>query len=187
MSRYADSARMRRHLAGWALLLASVRLAQAADTQSAIWEHHHAKINYVGFTTLYTCSGLESKVQGILEFLGARHDMTVRATGCMGGPEIPTHNAFVEADFYSPTPVADGSADAVAARWTSFQITYQHPIFMGSGDCELIQSMKETFEKNLAVRGLAYYTDCFPHEVHDDDFKVGGEALEVMPAGRNGG
>ncbi len=189
----ANSARMRCLRAGWALLsatalvLASVQLARAADTQSAIWEHHHAKINYVGFTTLYTCSGLESKVQAILEFLGARRDMTVHASGCMGGPDIPTHTAFVEADFYSPAPAADGSPDAVAARWTPFQLTYQHPIFMDSGDCELIQSMQDTFKKNLSAHGLVYTTDCFPHEVHDGDFKVSGEVLEVIPARRAGG
>jgi len=162
-------------------------MAHSADSQTAIWQHHHVTINYVGFTTLYTCSGLESKVRAILEFLGARRDMTVRASGCMGAPELPTHDAFVDADFYSPTPAADGSADAVAARWTPFRINYQHPFFMGSGDCELIQSMQDTLQKNLAARGLTYYTDCFPHEVHDGDFKVSGEALEVMPARRNGG
>jgi len=192
MTGCANSARMRRHGPGWALLsatalvLASVQLAQADDPQSAIWEHHHAKINYVGFTTLYTCSGLESKVQAILEFLGARRDMTVHASGCMGGPDIPTHAAWVDVDFYSPTPAADGSPDAVAARWTPFRINDQHPIFMGSGDCELIQSLKETLQNNLAARGLTYTTDCFPHEVHDGDFKVSGEVLEV-PTRRAGG
>jgi len=184
---------MRRHQARWApplglaLLLASVRVAKADDSQSAIWEHHHAKIDYVGFTTLYSCSGLESKVQAILEFLGARRDMTVHASGCMGGPDIPTHTAWVDADFYSPTPAADGSADAVAARWMAFQNNYQHPIFMDSGDCELIQSMQDALTKNLAARGLTYMTDCFPHEVHDGDFKVSGEALEVIPVRKDGG
>jgi hypothetical protein len=162
-------------------------MAHSADSQTAIWQHHHVTINYVGFTTLYSCSGLESKVQAILEFVGARRDMPVHASGCLGAPELPTHDAFVDADFYSPTPATDGSPDAVAARWTPFQINYQHPFFMGSGDCELIQSMQDTFKKNLAARGLMYFADCFPHEVRDGDFKVSGEALEVMPARKDGG
>ena len=179
--RSTDSVRTRRRIAACVLLLATVPASQAADTQTAAWQHHHVKFSYVGFTTLYTCSGLESKVQAILEFLGARRDLTVSASGCMGGPDMPTHTAWVDADFYSPAPVADGSPDGVTARWTPFQMNYQHPIFMGAGDCELMQSMKETLEKNLAARRLTYHTDCFPHEVHDGDFKMSGEALEVTP------
>jgi len=187
--RFIDRARVHRGVAGWALCLAAVPATQGAEpqpagSQTAVWRHHHVTFSYTGLTTLYTCDGLESKVRAIFEFLGARHDMTVFASGCVGSPEQPTRLASVEADFYTPAPAPDGSPDAVAARWTPFQITSQHPYFMDSGDCELMQSMKATVEKDLTARGLTYVADCVPHEVHDGDFKVSGEALEVLPAAK---
>ncbi len=155
----------------------------AVETQPAAWQHHHVNISYFGITTLYTCSGLESKVQAILEFLGARRGMTVHASGCMGPVDEPTRSAWVVADFDSPAPAVAGAPDVVAARWTAFKLNSRHPNFMGAGDCELMQAMKDTVEKNLASRALSYTTDCFPNEVHEGDFKVSGEALEVPAAG----
>ena len=174
---------------GFLAVLALVGIAESAPTpatppgeaQPAAWQHHHVKFSYVGFTTLYTCSGLESKVQAILEFLGARRGMTVYASGCMGGPDVPSRSAWVDAEFDSPEPAAAGAPDAVGGFWTPFQLNDRHPNFMGSGDCELIQSMKETVQQNLAARGLTYRTDCFPNEVHNGDFRISGEALKVTP------
>ncbi len=52
--------------------------APAAPVAST-WQHHKVEFQYFGVTTLYTCDGLEAQVGRILQFLGARKDLQVRA------------------------------------------------------------------------------------------------------------
>src|SRR3984957_19034763 len=54
------------------------------DVVTGAWQHHKVRFNYVGFTSLYTCDGLEDHVRQILLHIGARKDIDVRATGCPG-------------------------------------------------------------------------------------------------------
>ena len=69
---------------GLAFLLAGAVLgtaAMAADSGAAVeqanWHHVKAKFNYFGFTSHYTCDGIEGKVEQILELFGARKDPKV--------------------------------------------------------------------------------------------------------------
>jgi len=57
-----------------------------------------------------------------------------------------------------------------------------HPYFMGNGDCELIEQMKDLISKNFSLRDLSYRTDCIPHEVNIDDFSIKAQALKALPA-----
>ena len=135
-------------LIGWAAGAHSVHAAvhtddtSAGDVVNGTWQHHKATFNYVGFTTLYTCDGLEDHVRQILLHLGARKDARVRATGCPGPYNAPSSTAWVDADFYPLAPAADaGASDTVKARWTALEVTPRRPNFMGDGDCELVQGM----------------------------------------------
>ena len=52
---------------GWLACSAAESIAGAAtDIVDGAWQHHKVKFNYVGFTTLYTCDGLEDRVGEIL-------------------------------------------------------------------------------------------------------------------------
>ncbi|MDE2219433.1 MAG: hypothetical protein KGJ52_03555, partial [Gammaproteobacteria bacterium] len=71
--------------------LATVGAAAALEgtepaTAPAQWHKQTLKFDYTGFTTLYTCDGLEGKVRQILLTFGARDDAKVHATGCNYGP-----------------------------------------------------------------------------------------------------
>lgn len=152
------------------------------DTLTGAWQHHKAAFNYVGFTSLYTCSGLEGQVREILLQLGARRDVHVSATGCPGPHDQPSSSAWVNADFYTLAP-AEGARgpDAVNARWTALSVTPRGPGYIGEGACELIQGMKDLITKNFTLRDIDYRTDCFPHQVTLDSFAVKGQALRAMP------
>ena len=152
------------------------------DVVDSTWQHHKVSFKYVGFTTLYTCDGLEDQVSQILLHLGARKDVHVRATGCPGPFNEPSHDAFVDADFYTLAPAADtAGSTAVKARWTALQLTSHHPSFMGDGDCELVREMKDLITKNFSLRNVEYRTDCFPHDVTLDEFSVKVQALRASP------
>jgi hypothetical protein len=175
----------------WLLAPSSHAAVQTADTPpdtivASAWQHHKVTFNYVGFTALYTCDGLEGQVRQILRHLGARKDLSVTATGCPGPYSTPSHTAWVDVDFYTLAPVAEaGGLDTVKARWTALVLTPRRPNFMGEGDCELIQGMKDVIIKNFSLRDIAYRTDCVPHEVNLDGFAVKGQALRAVPLNLN--
>jgi hypothetical protein len=152
------------------------------EVVSSQWQHHKVKFNYVGFTTLYTCDGLEDHVRQILVHLGARKDISVRASGCPGPANTPSHDALVDADFYALAPATDANAsDRVQGHWTALEVTPARPNFMGDGDCELMQGMKPVITQNFTLRNIEYHTDCFPHEITLNGFSLKGQALRPMP------
>jgi hypothetical protein len=162
-------------------------VAAPADFVTAAWRHHKMTINYYGITSLFTCDGLEDHVRRILLYLGARKDAKVRASGCPGPFNAPSRSAWVDADFYALAPATDADgADTVKARWTSLEVTPRRPDFMGDGDCELIQEMKDLITKNFSLRDLQYRADCVPHEQSLDSYAIRGQALKEVPLKSNG-
>ena len=64
-------------LAGW--LLAGTALAEPEATpgtgssaEPGVWQEHQVELAYMGFTSHYSCDGLQSKLQLLLRQLGAR-------------------------------------------------------------------------------------------------------------------
>lgn len=182
-----------KHLSRWitSAVLAALALgaagqaAQAAaatvtgTTEPSAWQHHKARFDYLGFTSAYTCDGLEGKVGQILKFFGAR-DPKVQASGCPRGPDSISHSVWVKVEFDT---LAAASADTpageiVPARWTPFKLNAQRPFFMGEGDCELIDRMKPMLLANFSLRNLSYDASCTPHELTFADFRVNGEVLK---------
>ena len=161
--------------------------AQAGDAVSAdivhgAWQHHNVAFNYASFTSLYTCDGLEDHVRQMLRYLGARKDVRVSATGCPGTFHTPGSTSFVNTDFYSLTPGDAGEHEAVEAGWTALSLGPRRPDFMGEGDCELVQAMKDLITKNFSLRTLQYRTDCVPNEVSLDSYAVKGQLLKPLPS-----
>jgi hypothetical protein len=163
--------------------------ADVAQTETAptnivmgTWQHHKASFSYVGVTTLYTCPGLEGQVGGILRHLGARRDVHVSARGCPGPYNTPSYTALVEADFYTLAPVTGAAGPGtVDARWTPVEVTTRRPYFMGQGDCELIEEMKDFIIQNFSLRDVEYRTDCVPRQYRQDPFSIKGQALTLLP------
>ncbi len=151
----------------------------AAAPVAGTWEHHKIKLSYFGITSLFTCSGLEDHVRDILIYLGARGDAKSRASGCPGGWDQPSHDAWVDSDFYTLVPSDAAAPGSVAAQWTRRDITPRRPSFMGDGDCELINQMKDLILKNFTVRDVEYRTDCVPHQINLDGFEVTAQVLSA--------
>jgi hypothetical protein len=169
---------------GSTLTCAAIETADTAagDIVNGAWQHHKVTFSYFGFTSLYTCDGLEDQVRQILLHIGARKDAKVTASGCPGPVGVPSQSAWVDADFYTLAPVAaaDGS-DTVKARWTSLEVRPRRPNFLGEGSCELIQEMKDLITRNFSLRDVDYRTSCFPNELTVDGFAVKGQALRALP------
>jgi hypothetical protein len=173
---------------GWGVMAMLGAAVQAADIPTAdmvtgAWQHHQVTFNYLGFTSLYTCDGLEAQVRQILRHLGARHDISVTARGCPGPYPAPSHTAFVSADFYTLAPATDAhEAGTIKASWAAVEVSPRRPSFMSDGDCELIQEMKDLITQNFSLRDVEYRTSCNPNRVTLQGFTVKGESLRALPS-----
>lgn len=157
--------------------------SSSAAVVSGTWEHRHASFTYWGITALYSCDGLEDNIRSLLLHLGARKDAKVSARGCPHGSSVPGRNAIVDLDFYALTPSSDAAAsNTVQARWTTVEVSPNHPYFMGHGDCELVDELKDVISKNFSLRDVNYRADCVPHQVNIDDFGIKAQALKALPA-----
>jgi hypothetical protein len=164
------------------ILSADTPADTAAEVVTGAWQHHKVTFNYVGFTAAFTCDGLGDHVRQILVHLGARRDAYVTAIGCGGPYNTPTRSAFVTADFYTLAPAAAGAGSGlVPAHWTSLEVTPRRPDFMGEGDCELMQGMKDLITQNFALRDVEYRTNCYPHQISLNGFAVKAQGLRAMP------
>jgi hypothetical protein len=173
------------------LAFGMLSVVRAADDRFAggpvvagTWVHRNAHFTYWGVTALYSCDGLEDNIRALLLHLGARQgDVKVNARGCPHGSSIPGHNAIVDLDFYSLAPSDDANAaNTVPARWTPVAVDTHHPYFMGSGDCELVDELKDILSKSFSLRDLSYRTDCVPWQVTLDSFSVKAQALKALSA-----
>jgi hypothetical protein len=163
---------------GWSTAGAA-EIPAGADAVNGVWQHHKVRFDYRSFSTLYTCSGLESQVQSILGALGARPGAKVSATGCLGRNDTPTREIWVRMEFDTLMPAADGSSEAVKASWTPLLIESHRPSFMRDGDCDLIDAMKDVITKSFSLRGVDYVTRCIPHGQSMDSYSINGEVLRA--------
>jgi hypothetical protein len=176
----------------WSIGLAATLLQAAgalhaassdAAAENASWQPHHVQFDFYGITSRYTCDGLEGKVRQILLYLGARSDATVRATGCPGGSNSISRNAWVTADFSTLNTAAANpptASSSSAASWTPLKIAANRPYFMGDGDCELIDQMRKVLTDNFSWRGqVMINTRCIPYSTSIHDYEIQGEVLKA--------
>jgi len=142
-----------------------------------VWQHHKITISYFGLTSAYACDALETRVRSILLLLGARKDAKVEAD-CPRGPDAPSHNAWITADFFNLAPADSASVPGVVkAHWAARKVTPHQPLYMGDGDCELIEQMRDLISKNFSLRDVQYRTDCVPYEITVNGFAIEAQAL----------
>jgi hypothetical protein len=154
--------------------LATLAIGADQESPGASWKHQQLKFDYMGFTSQYTCDGLESKVRQLLKYFGARDGVKVRATGCFGA-NVPSATAWVEAEFDALVP---DSAGEVKTQWKAIRVAANRPSFMGAGECELVEGIKPLLEKGFALRNLSYTTRCLSHQVTTGGYDVHGEVLQ---------
>ena len=161
-------------------LLGVASAAVEPGSTAAQWHAQKLNFNYSGFTTLYTCDGLEDKVRDILLAFGARKDVKVRATGCNEPMNRPSRFAWVAVEFSSLVPAAGaGAGDTVPASWSKVRLAPNRPYYMGAGECELVEQLREVLQKGFTLRNVDYRVSCTPHQISISDYNVTAEALKA--------
>jgi len=170
--------------AAMALGTAATAFAEGrVEAQSAAWRPHHAKFDYFGITSRYSCDGMEDKVRSILLYFGAGPDLQVRAVGCPGGANSVSRNIWVTADFstLAEVPAETQQPATTRAAWKSLTLQAKKPYFMDDGDCELIDQMRKLLSDGFSWRGpVRISASCPPHTVEINDYRVQGEVLRAV-------
>lgn len=170
MSLFRYVSRLAAAAAASTLIAAVPGLAAAQDDVSAVWVPKHIQFVYQGFTSHYSCDGLQDRIRSMLEKLGAR-DLKVRQFGCVR-PSGPTLFPGVQVDMRVLVPESSAEAakhkDAsppIQATWSNVVLMPANASYNEQGDCELIEQFKRTFLPLFATRNVEYGSTCVPHQL----------------------
>ena len=168
-----------------ALLACGVAAAGAPtgsdSAQLATWTPKEQRFLYQGFTTHYSCDGLREKMRSALLTLGARKDLKVSETGCSalrGGPE-PFPGVAIKMQVLTPVTTSAATPDAatVAAHWKTVDLRLDRDAVAASGDCELIEQIKQSILPLFTTRNVEYSSNCVPHQLSSGGTRLRAEVL----------
>jgi hypothetical protein len=145
--------------------------APAGEPQSAVWTDKELTFVYQGFTTRYSCDGLRDKVRSVLLELGAqKKDLKVMEMGCSSpnGRPDPFPGVRVKMRVLQPadSPDAAKAADPtpVAAHWKPVDLKLRDGFTTDSGECELVEQIRQKIVPAFAARNVDLQTTCIPHQ-----------------------
>jgi hypothetical protein len=155
--------------------------AGAAESPvSGYWVQHVHELNYVGFTSHYSCDGLRDTLRQLLVAAGARDDVKI-AMSCSNAFEGPSRIASARVTFYTlapqpPAPAAGHPAEPAApgvGTWRHVEFRAARPYWLQDGDCELVAQFDRELLPLYTTRSRVSRMECVPH-----DIVVGGLSLE---------
>jgi hypothetical protein len=176
--------RNRRALAqlwGGALALTLLTAEATADEpMSAVWVSKQLVFQYQGFTTRYTCDGLQAKMKRLLIELGAREDLRVSPYGCthLTAPDLFA-GVQIRMNVLQAAPV--GAVQSVPVRWQSVDLLARRDPLDAAADCELISQLKQRVLPLFTTRDLEFTAQCANRQV-----VIGSTRLKLdvlVPAG----
>jgi len=174
---------------GWvAVLLLSGSVAHAqspADTAvvEAVWKPQRINFVYRGYSTLYSCSGLQDKLEKILATVGARDHVELRAYACddalsiarfqisLASPVEATPENLQELTTYDARDelLARVRGERLAsaedlprfpAVWKTISFARSREMRLEPGDCELVQQIRQHVLPHMSVQIVRDHVRC---------------------------
>lgn len=182
-------------LLGLGVLLAPAA-AGAADTAPesgapplAQWVERKFDYTYMGFTTHYSCDGLEDNVRAVLLALGARkQDLEIHSSGCTRLIGAPEPFPGVLAHFWVLQPVTPEDLGkvgntALATQWRTVDLNrlLQFRSDLGQGQCELLEQLRHKALPLFTTRNLSFSATCTPHQVTLGSIRFSVDVLRPAP------
>jgi hypothetical protein len=132
--------------------------------ESAVWAPKELNFVYQGFTTKYSCDGLQDRMRKVLIKLGARHDIQVRSLGCtrLRGPD-PFAGVRIKMNVLQPA--GEQLGQAVPAHWKMIDLLANRDPVDTAADCELIEQIRQKVLPLFATRNVDYSLTCEPHQL----------------------
>jgi len=177
-----------------------------ATPQPAVWKAHQVELEYLGFTSHYSCDGLESTLHILLKALGAREDAKIYTYGCDRGftepvrfpravlkfstlePLETSSDTAWDTDTAGTAPAAADHTGAAASApvsgvWRTVEIAPNRPYPLGDGDCELIEQFRDKVLPLFATRDQQLKLNCIPYQ-DIGPFSVHLQVFAPLPAAK---
>jgi hypothetical protein len=149
------------------LMAPSLWAAETAATGEgtfALWTDKELTFVYLGFTTKYSCDGLRDKMRDVLLNLGAdKKSLKVNELGCTSATGRPDPFPGVRAKMRVLQPGWDDKQNPVAAHWQPVDLKL-NSFVIDSGECELMEQIRQKVLPLFAVRNVQFYDNCIPHQ-----------------------
>jgi hypothetical protein len=152
---------------------ASAPVAADSADAAAVWVPKEVNFVYVGFTTKYTCDGLQAKMRRILLQLGARDDLKVTPLGCMR-INAPETSPGVRIVMHVLQPASAAAGQTVTAHWKSVDVLADRNVVDAALDCELISQLKHDVLPLFTARHVDYSAVCAANKA-----LIGGTRLKA--------
>lgn len=136
--------------------------------EAAAWTRHEVDLQYMGFTTRYTCSGMKSKVKLLLKHMGVRDDVKILERGCEYGYQKVADFPRLKITFWAPTIPKQGEkdpGDPVLGVWKPVVIKRNSPKGLEMGDCELVEVFYDRVVPKFVTRNVQGGVNCIPHQL----------------------
>jgi hypothetical protein len=153
------------------LLLCAAAYADSSDGgQPAVWAQKEFQFTYLGFTTKYSCDGLDSKMRTILLELGARkQDLKISDWGCAArtGKPDPFPGVAVKMSVLVPagSPSALAGAQTLPSHWKAVKLKLDSSSLSEAGECELVEQVKQKVLPLFTTRNVDLRDNCVPHQL----------------------
>lgn len=177
----------------------------AADPVQSIWKHQEIAFYFQSFTTFYSCTSLEAKLERIMRELGVHAQVRVRSADCPSSvarmprvvmrvisPVAATPEALADRDKNkSVRELAErvrgkkndhplDSLEQFPAQWRRVALT-RGRLDLQPGDCELIDELQKKVLPKLAVRVVKDDVQCSPNQLSMGQPRLEVEALIEVP------
>lgn len=138
--------------------------AQDAAGQSvqAQWQQQELHFSFMGLKTAYSCDSLEDRLEQLLQELGARPDVKVRATGCAPKQISGMITAHINVNMPVDAGAAGSGPSFAAQRKTVTLAAHSDGRRVGSGDCELLEQVRRQVLPALKLQVVKDELRCFP-------------------------
>lgn len=143
-----------------AAIVISSLLTVRAEVVEAQWQVYQIRFFYQGFTTYYTCDGLERKLRRLLLLLGARDDARAESR-CVDVNDLRSSSVrrtrraqWVNLAFAMPVPVdeTDLSREIIPAEWQEISVTGIQSRYMEAADCEMLEQFLRYVLPRLIIK-----------------------------------
>ena len=164
------------------LITSVISAAIPAQTEivEAQWEVHLIKFQYAGFSSHYTCDGVESTLRRLLKLIGARDDARVE-TNCHGSNEVKRFH-MIKLAFSMPilADKTDLSREIFPAEWQKVRVAGNHSRYLDSGDCELLEHFQRHVMPHLYFRDIKKRVRCIPYRSQFNSLRFDVTALKAL-------
>lgn len=160
-------------LLGTALYAQSVSASEVPQPTSAVWKPYELDFHYFGSTTYYNCSALESRLEQLLQEIGADKETHVTVTGCFGPADL---GKMLTAHIRVRMPVSsEPQSQSFPVSSKTVTLKAGRTGESGSGDCELLEQVRDQLLPAFKLQLVKDDLGCVPGQA-----TYAGRSLQVM-------